>query len=241
VFGGQTAIVTGAGSGIGAAVVRALAARGARCVLAGRRRERLVAVAAEITVAGGLAEVVPTDVRDPAQVEALVARAAGAAGRVDILVNAAGVFRLAPLPETSIELFDETLAVNLRGAFLCCQSVWPLMQQAGGGQIVNISSVAGVEAYAGNSAYAASKFGLNGLTGVLALEGRPHNIRVLALCPAAADTEAWAGQAPEAVRRRMMAAEPLGELVAWLLATPRGWQIDPIVVRNFDDPWEGGG
>jgi 3-oxoacyl-[acyl-carrier protein] reductase len=111
------------------------------------------------------------------------------------------------------------------------------MQQRGGGQIVNISSVAGVEAYAGNSAYAASKFGLNGLTGVLALEGRPHNIRVLALCPAAADTDAWAGQAPEAVRRRMMPAEALGEFVAWLLASPRGLHFDPIIVRNFRDPW----
>jgi 3-oxoacyl-[acyl-carrier protein] reductase len=238
VFSDQTAIVTGAGTGIGAAVARALAARGARCVLAGRRPEPLAGVAAEIADAGGLAQAVPTDVTDPAQVARLVARAAAGAGRVDILVNAAGLFRLAPLPETSTDLFEETLAANLRGPFLCCRAVWPLMQQRGGGQIVNISSVAGVEAYAGNSAYAASKFGLNGLTGVLALEGRPHNIRVLALCPAAADTEAWAGLAAEPVRRRMMPVEPLAELVIWLLASPRGLRFDPIVVRNFDDPWQ---
>jgi 3-oxoacyl-[acyl-carrier protein] reductase len=238
VFNDQTAIITGGGSGLGAAVARALSARGARCVLAGRRPEPLAAVAAELAAAGGLAETVPTDVTDPAQVERLVARAAGASGRVDALVNAAGLFRLAPMPETSIELFDQTLAVNLRGAFVCCRAVWPLMQQQGGGQIVNISSVAGVEAYAGNSAYAASKFGLNGLTGVLALEGRPHNIRVLALCPAAAGTAAWAGQAPEAVRRRMMPVEPLAEFVAWLLASPRNLQMDPIVIRNFHDPWQ---
>jgi 3-oxoacyl-[acyl-carrier protein] reductase len=194
-------------------------------------------VAAEVSAAGGQAESVPTDVADSAQVGRLVARAAELAGRADILVNAAGLFRLASLPETSLELLEQTWAVNLRGAFLCCQAVWPLMQEQGGGQIVNISSVAGLEAYAGNSAYAASKFGLTGLTGVLALEGRPHNIRVLALCPAAADTEAWEGQAPEAVRRRMMPVEPLAELVVWLLASPRSLHFDPIVVRNFNDPW----
>jgi 3-oxoacyl-[acyl-carrier protein] reductase len=238
VFHEQTAVVTGAGSGLGAAVARALAGHGARCVLAGRRLEPLASVAAQVTAAGGLAEAVPTDVTDPLQVERLVARAAGAGSRVDILVNSAGLFRLAPLSETSIELFDQTLAVNLRGAFLCCRAVWPLMQQRGGGQIINISSVAGVEAYAGNSAYAASKFGLNGLTSVLALEGRSHNIRVLALCPAAADTDAWAGQTTEAMRRRMMPVEPLAELVAWLLASPRHLHFDPIVVRNFRDPWQ---
>jgi 3-oxoacyl-[acyl-carrier protein] reductase len=237
VFTDQTALITGAGSGIGAAVARALAARGARCILAGRRPAPLAAVAAAVAAAGGTAEAMLADVRDAGQVQQLAQRASAATGRVDILVNAAGIFRLALLPETSIELFDQTLATNLRGAFLCCRAVWPLMQQAGGGQIVNISSVAGVEAYAGNAAYAASKFGLNGLTGVLALEGRPHNIRVLALCPAAADTGAWAGQAPEAVRHRMLAPEPLAEFVAWLLAAPRSLQIDPIVVRNFHDPW----
>lgn len=233
-FTGQTAIITGAGTGIGAAVARALAARGARCVLAGRRPAPLAALAAELAAA----EAVSTDVTDPGQVERLVARAAAGAGRVEVLVNAAGLFRLAPLPETSVELFDQTLATNLRGAFLCCRAVWPLMQQAGGGQIVNISSVAALEAYAGNAAYAASKAGLNALTGVLALEGRPHNIRVLALCPAASNTAAWQEQAPEAVRRQMMPPAALAELVAWLLASPRGLHFDPIVVRNFHDPWQ---
>ena len=147
-----------------------------------------------------------TDVAEPAQVERLAARAVDARGRIDILVNAAGIFQMVPFEAVSLELFDATLAVNLRGAFLCCRAVWPLMRQAGGGQIVNLSSVAGLRGFEGNSAYSASKFGLNGLSAVLALEGRPHNIRVLAVCPAAADTAVWEGQAPADVRERMMPA-----------------------------------
>lgn len=238
-FAGQHALITGAGSGIGAAVARALAAGGARCVLAGRRPGPLEAVAGEITAAGGAAQVAPADVSDAAQVERLVAEATAKDRRIDILVNSAGVFQMAPVEATSLELFDQTLAVNLRGAFLCCRAVWPLMRQQGGGQVVNVSSVAGVEAYSANAAYAASKFGLNGLSGVLALEGRAHGVRVFAICPAATDTPIWAGQAPAEVRQRMLPVEPIAGLIAWLLASPRSLQFDPIVIRNFDDPWRG--
>jgi 3-oxoacyl-[acyl-carrier protein] reductase len=132
------------------------------------------------------------------------------------------------------------LNINLRGAFLCCQAVWPHFVAQGGGQIVNVSSVAAVEAYAGNAAYGASKHGLNGLSGVLALEGRPHHIRVLTVCPAAADTAVWAGQAADRVRARMMPAAAIADLIAYLLATPRNLAFDPIVLRNFDNPWLGG-
>jgi NAD(P)-dependent dehydrogenase (short-subunit alcohol dehydrogenase family) len=236
-FAGQTAIVTGAGSGLGAAIAQALAGGGAHCVLAGRRPDALGETAARIAAAGGQATVLPTDVTQAAQVEQLAARALARAGRIDILVNAAGIFRLASFEATSLELFDTTLAVNLRGAFLCCRAVWPHMRQAGGGQIVNLSSMAAVRAFEGNTAYAPSKAGLIGLSGVMALEGRPHNIRVLAICPAATDTPVWQGQAPEAVRAAMMSAEAVAEQVAWLLATPRGLAFEPIVIGNFQDPW----
>jgi NAD(P)-dependent dehydrogenase (short-subunit alcohol dehydrogenase family) len=236
-FAGQTAIVTGAGSGLGAAIARALAGGGARCVLAGRRPTALADTAAGIRASGGQATVAPTDVTEPAQVEQLAAAALAVAGRIDILVNAAGIFRLASFEETTLELFDTTLAVNLRGAFLCCRAVWPHMRQAGAGQIANLSSVAAVRAFEGNTAYAASKAGLSGLGGVLALEGRPHNIRVLTICPAATDTPVWAGQAPEAVRAQMMPPEAVAEQVRWLLATPRSLAFEPIVIGNFQDPW----
>ena len=230
-FTGQTAIVTGAGSGLGAAIARALAAGGAQCVLAGRRPDALAGTADQIRAAGGQAAVVPTDVTQADQVERLAAAALTAAGRIDILVNAAGVFRLAAFEDTSLELFDTTLAVNLRGAFVCCRAVWPHMRQAGGGQIVNLSSIAAVRAFDGNAAYAPSKAGLNALSGVMALEGQRHHIRVLTICPAATDTPVWEGQAPEAVRAEMMAPETVAEQVAWLLATARNLVFEPVVVN----------
>ncbi len=234
-FAGQTALITGGGSGIGAAVAHALAAQGARLILAGRRPEALAAVAAALPAASQPITL-PTDVSDPAQVESLLA----AAGRIDMLINAAGIFHMAPLLDTSLELFDQTLAANLRGAFLCCKAVWPHLVSVGGGQIVNVASVASVEAYPGNAAYGASKHGLLGLSGVLALEGRPHNIRVLTVCPAATDTAVWEGQAPAAVRDRMMSAAAVADLIAYLLASPRSLAYDPIVLRNFNNPWSGG-
>ncbi|MCC7360743.1 MAG: SDR family oxidoreductase [Anaerolineales bacterium] len=238
---GQTALITGGGTGIGAAAARALAAQGVRLILAGRRPEPLAQLAAELSAAQHTSTAppltLPADVSDPAQVERLFAQALAAAGRLDLLINAAGVFHMRPLTDTSLDFFDATLNVNLRGAFLCCRAVWPHFQAHGGGQIVNIGSVASVEAYPGNAAYGASKSGLHGLSGVLALEGRPHNIRLLEVCPGPTDTAIWAGQAPDAVRARMLPAAALGHLIAYLLATPRQLAFDPIIVRNFHNPW----
>jgi 3-oxoacyl-[acyl-carrier protein] reductase len=244
---GQTAIITGAGSGLGAAIARALASEGARCVLAGRRREPLeqvrletIAPEAERSGVGDLARAIPCDVRDEAQIEKLVAQTVAEFGGVDILVNNAGVFHEVPLTETTTALWDETIAVNLRGAFLLCRAVWPHMQRRGGGQIVNVSSVSGVQGYADEAAYCASKFGLNGLTAALALEGKPRNIRVFAVCPGAVDTHIWGAAVAPEVTRRMMRAEQIAELVRWLITAPRNLDFGPIVVRNFTDPWEEG-
>jgi NAD(P)-dependent dehydrogenase (short-subunit alcohol dehydrogenase family) len=239
-FASQTALLTGAGTGLGAAIARELARAGARCVLAGRRPEPLRAVAAAIAAADGAAHVVCADVTEAAQVERLVAEAVAWGGGLNIVVNAAGIFKMAAFEQTSLELFDATLNVNLRGAFLVCRAAWPHLRAAGVGQIVNLSSVSGVQAYRGNAAYGASKFGLNGLSAVLALEGRPHHIRVFTVCPAATDTPIWDGQAPAAVRARMMKPEPIAAFVAHLLAAPPELAFDPIVIRNFDDPWAGG-
>jgi len=236
-FAGQTVLVTGAGSGLGAAIAMALAEGGAHAVLAGRRPAALAGTAAHIRSAGGQATPVPTDVTQWDQVQQMAAAALAVAGRIDILVNAAGIVRLAAFEDTAFDLFDATLAVNLRGAFACCRAVWPHMRQAGGGQIVNLSSIAAVRAFEGNAAYAPSKAGLNALSAVLALEGRPHQIRVLTICPAATDTPVWEGQAPAAVRAQMMAPETVAAQVAWLLATPRNLMFDPVVIGNFQDPW----
>jgi NAD(P)-dependent dehydrogenase (short-subunit alcohol dehydrogenase family) len=229
----QVALITGGGTGFGAAIARALAAEGARCVLAGRRSGPLEAVRDSLGPATLLA---PCDVRDEAQVHALLMRVEREVGRLDVLVNSAGIFQMTSFEETTPEFWDETLNANLRSVFLMCRAAWPLLKHSHG-QIVNISSVAGVEGYEGNAAYCASKFGLNGLTEVLAIEGRPHGIRALAVCPAAADTPLWEPGAPADVRARMMKAEVVAELVRWLVTAPRTVHVEPVVVRNFSDPW----
>lgn len=234
-----TAIVTGAGSGLGAAIARALARDGASCVLAGRRPAPLRAVAAQLEADGGRALAVPADVADEAQVEALVAAAVATFGRLDVVVNNAGILKQAPVMETTTALWEETLTINLRGAFLVCRAAWPHLRRSQG-QIVNLSSMAAVQGYPNEVAYCVSKHGLNGLSQALAVEGKPDGIRVFAVCPAATDTPLWEGQAPDAVRARMMKPEPIAEMVRWLLATPRGLDVGPVIVRNFDDPWVSG-
>ncbi len=230
----QVTIVTGAGSGLGAAIARALAADGAHCVLAGRRRQPLAAVAAGLASA----RVVPCDVTDPAQVDHLMAETLREFGALNLLVNSAGVFQMRPFEETTRELWEATQAVNLSGPFLTCRAAWPHLK-ASRGQVVNVSSVAGVQGFAGSTAYCASKFGLNGLSAALALEGQPHGIRVFAVCPGNTDTPIWDGQAPPAVQRRMMRPEAVADLVRWLVAAPREVELGPVVMRPFTDPWAG--
>ena len=235
---GRVAIVTGGGSGIGAAVARALAGEGTRVALAGRRLGELAAVAREIDAAGGAALPAPADVRDEGQVNSLVDQTLKTFGRVDILVNGAGQSPWIKMEEMTAAVWDETVGVNLRGAFLAAKAVWPHMLRQRGGQIFNISSVASLQPYAGQAAYCASKYGLNGLTEVLALEGRPHNIRAYAICPAATETAVWEGQAAPEVRRRMMRPEDVAEAIRWLAVQPARLAFGPVVIRNLRDPWE---
>ncbi len=233
---GMVALITGAGSGLGAAIAQALASEGAKCALAGRRREPLQAVADEIRATGGEGSVIPTDVADEAQVAALVAETIHTFGRFDVLVNNAGLMRPASLTQTSTALWDEILNVNLRGAFLLCRAAWPYLLHSRG-QIINVSSMAAVRGYLDEAAYCASKHGLNGLTEVLALEGKPHGIRALAVCPAAVETPLWDHDAPADVRRRMMKSAQVADLVRWLVTAPRNLDFGPVIVRNFEDPW----
>ncbi len=230
---GQVALITGAGSGLGAAIAAALAGEGAACALAGRRRDRLAAVAARL---GPAARIFACDVADETQVAGLMADLIEAFGRLDLLVNSAGVFHRRPFEATTPEFWDQTINSNLRGVYLVCRAAWPHLT-ASRGQIVNISSVAGVQGFSGSAAYCASKFGVNGLTEVLALEGKPHGLRAFAVCPAQTDTPIWEGQAPPEVRARMMPPEIVADLVRWLVTAPRQVELPPIVIRNFNDPW----
>ena len=184
---GSCAIVTGASSGIGTAICAALAAEGMHVVLAARNRERLQAVAEALPNPENHM-VAPTDVTVEADVRRLVATALERYGRVDLLVNNAGVGAFKPIGELTLEEFDTVIRANLHGPFLCTREVTAPMVNQGGGTIVMISSIAGRHGFAGGAAYCASKFGLVGLAECAFHDLRGHDIRVVTICPGSVDT-----------------------------------------------------
>jgi NAD(P)-dependent dehydrogenase (short-subunit alcohol dehydrogenase family) len=180
----QAAIVTGGGQGIGKAIALKLAGEGADVLVSGRHRETLENTAREIEKSGRRSAVAVTDVSQESQVSAMVEAALQNFGRIDILVNNAGVTGpTAPIMNVSRDEWDQVLAVNLTGAFLCARAVIPHMIERHSGKIINISSIAGKLAYALRGPYAASKWGMIGLSRTLAQELGPHNIQVNAICP----------------------------------------------------------
>ena len=188
---GRLVVVTGASRGIGAATARAIADAGAHVVLAARDGDALDQVAGQIRDAGRDATPVPTDVSSVKQVQRLFARAEEA-GTIAALVCAAGVLTPARFVETTPEAWEQTLAVNLTGSFLCCRAAFAAMQGAGEGRIVNIGSLSGVyatEKFPGLSAYNVSKYGVIGLTEAIAVEGKGHGISAICVSPGAVDTQ----------------------------------------------------
>jgi NAD(P)-dependent dehydrogenase (short-subunit alcohol dehydrogenase family) len=232
---GRVAFVTGAGSGIGAAIARALSGEGASLVLLGRRRAPLEEVAASLPAESACFE---CDVRSSESVDEALRRGLDRFGRIDILVNNAGIFGPRAFEETTPEVWADLIATNLTGAYLWSHAAWSHLA-ATRGQIVNVSSIAGTRGYRGCSAYCASKFGLNGLSEVLALEGAPLGIRVFSVCPGSVDTPLWHPHSTEAERERMMEAEDVASLVLWLVTSDRGIAVQPVVITNFRDPFEG--
>lgn len=215
---GKVAIITGASRGIGAAAALHFAALGAAVTLAARDERALAANAAAITQAGGRALAQPSDVADEASVARLFDRTIAAFGQVDILINAAGALANVPFAELDAATWDHILAVNLRGTFLCCRAAFRHMMDRGGGVIVNLSSlsgVPGVEKFPGLSAYNASKYGVSGLSEILAVEGRPHHIRVIAVSPGAVDTEMLRRAAPHL--KPGMTPDDMARILAWLV------------------------
>jgi len=180
----QAAIITGGGQGIGKAIALKLAREGADVLVSGRHRDTLENTAREIEKLGRRSLVAVTDVSQESQVSAMVEAALQYFGRIDILVNNAGVTGpTAPITSVSRDEWDHVFAVNLTGAFLCAKAVIPHMIERRSGKIINISSIAGKLAYALRSPYAASKWGMIGLSRTLAQELGPHNIQVNAICP----------------------------------------------------------
>jgi len=186
----QVAVVSGAGRGIGAAIARKLAALGARTVLCGRSLAPLEEMARQISATGGEARAIQADVTEIGSVETLASQVEAEFGRVDVLINNAGVGGFGgPLHELPPDQWEYVLNTNLRGVYYCIRSFAPMMIRASSGSIINISSLAGKNALPNGAAYAASKWGLNGLSYSIAEELRSHNIRVSVICPGSVDTE----------------------------------------------------
>ncbi|MGN6369440.1 MAG: SDR family NAD(P)-dependent oxidoreductase [Phycisphaerae bacterium] len=187
------AIVTGAGSGIGRATARALAAKGYRVAAVGRTRDKLLAVAEEIETAGGEAAAEVADVSRFEAVEGVVRRVVERWSRVDLLVNNAGTVVSAALADMTPETWRAVLEGNVSAAFYATKAVWETMKRGGGGVIVNISSMAARDPFAGLGAYAVAKSGVNMLTLVSAREGAAAGIRVIGIAPGAVETHMLRG------------------------------------------------
>ncbi len=186
---GTVAVITGGGRGIGEAVALAFAGEGATVVLAARTAPELAEVGAKVRAAGGIAMAVPTDVSSPADVSRLVQSAVDAHGRVDVLVNAAGILGpIGPLWEADPEAWKRAIEVNLYGTFLCCRAVLPRMVKRRQGKIINFSGGGGTSPLPGFAAYGTSKAAVVRLTETLAEEVRPFNVQVNAIAPGMVDT-----------------------------------------------------
>src|ERR1700724_4797387 len=213
---GQVAIITGAGRGIGAAIARKLASMGATAVLCGRTRAALESTAQAIAATQGRSEIIACDVPQVNSVEAAAKRVESAFGRIDILVNNAGIGGFGgPLHQLPPDAWDQILNTNLRGVFYAIRAFAPLMIRARSGHIINISSLAGKNALPNGAAYAASKWGLNGLSYSLAEELRGHNIRVAVICPGSTNTDLspHAGKDPSKMLKPDDVAHVVGMLV----------------------------
>jgi 3-oxoacyl-[acyl-carrier protein] reductase len=187
---GKTAIVTGAGTGIGRATAQLLAERGARVVAAGLQPEQLRETVETIAAAGGDAIAVDADVSDPDAIEAVAARAQDAFGGTDVLVNNAAIYPIGPWHEMDAAQWDAVFATNIRGYFLMARAVRPQMIARGGGAVVNVSSVTFFTGNALLLAYVASKGAVIGFTRALAREAGPDGIRANAVAPGAFPTAA---------------------------------------------------
>lgn len=217
-------LVTGGSGGLGKAIARAFAARGHRVVVTARDQARLQLTAADISAAGGRVLPLRCDVTDREQVRSLAAEIASRWGAVQVLVNNAGIARAARLIDMADELWDDTLATNLTGAYNCCKVFLPAMIKAKWGRIINIASTTAKVGYSHVTAYAASKHGLLGLTRSLALETATQGVTVNAICPGYVDDERTrenarlmaekTGKSAEEVLRIFASSAPQNRLIA---------------------------
>lgn len=233
----KVAIVTGSSSGIGKAIAFRFGEEGAKVVVTARRKSLCEQTAKQICQRGGEAFVVQADVSYENQVELLFDKTVQQYGRVDIVVNNAGIFGGRRIAETTTKAFDEVLNVNLRGTFFCCRAAFKQMKKQGGGTIINISSVAGVQAWSGTGTYSASKHGVMALTRALADEGKPYNIRVSAICPGGVADELVDATEEEILRSEKISPFDIAETAIYLATLGRFAVVHQIVVDRLGADW----
>ncbi len=209
----KTCIITGASRGIGLATALRFARRGANVVAVAREPETLHKAAAAIEKAGAACLPLAADVSRPERARGIIADAQRRFGRVDVLVNNAGCAPLAPLVETTPADFDRVVALNMAAIFHTTQAVWPAMRQAGGGVIVNISSMASVDPFPGFSVYGASKAWVNVFTKAVADEGRSCGIRVYAVAPGAVETKLLRAAFPDLPPEDVLAPDAVAAVI----------------------------
>jgi len=242
----KVAIITGASSGIGEATARRLAESGARVVLAARRVERLEALAADIEHHQGTALVAPTDVTDERSVQRLARRALDAFGRIDILINNAGIMPLSPISKLKVAEWDRMIDVNIKGVLYCVAATLPTMLEQGSGHIINVSSVAGRRPFPSGAVYSATKFAVRAISQGLRLELSPiKGIRVTDIEPGVVATELthhitdnetanrfqemWAEKTP-------LESIDIAETILFVLSRPDHVNVNEILVRPTDQP-----
>ncbi|MSR36545.1 MAG: SDR family oxidoreductase [Gemmatimonadetes bacterium] len=234
---GKSALVTGSTHGIGLAIAAQLVGAGAMVVVNSRSKAKAVKVAAGLSKTGpGRAVGIDGDVRDPSACAALVSGAVQAFGRLDVLVNNAGVGIMKPIQEMSLEEWSAQIETNLGGVFHCSRAAIPHLKASGDGWIINIASLASRNSFAGGSAYNASKFGLLGMSEAMMLDLRYENIRVSAVMPGSVDTDFGGGGRGAGKKGWALQAEDVARAVLQLLEFPPHALVSRVEMRASRPP-----
>ena len=234
----KVALVTGGGSGIGKAIAKALLAEGCNVIINGRNEEKLNQAKSEL---GANLESIVCDVTDEGQVGNTFNGIISNYGKFDILINNAGMAAKAKAHELKYETWKKVINVNLNGAFLCAREAMKIMIKQKSGRIINIGSISGQMSRPENAAYTASKFGLEGLTRALALDGREYGIAVSILHPGNVGTDIWKGREEIAEREGLVPLEDIGKLAVTMLSMSPNVNILGSVILPITQPYLGRG
>jgi len=229
---GKTAVVTGAGRGIGRAIARSLGHHGAAVIAAARTESQVKAVADEINQSGGTAYPYPFDLANETEILALFAFLEKKADKLDILINNAGIGLFGQMHEFSTKDLQTLLDVNIRGTYLCCREGLRRMIPNKSGYIINISSVVGFKGYPNQSAYTASKHAVVGMTKSLAVEAQPHGIRASLIHPGGVDTDLVRSARPDLDPAILIQPEDIAHTVMYLLSLSERCAVDEIYIRR---------